>query len=246
MDLRRTAGLAGIISGILFVISLILTFSAGQPPALDEPASKVTQYYEDNKSMLQLNGIIGFITLFLVPIWFVPIYRWIRDRAWARGGAGTTTTTDDDAGAWITLAFGGFIAAGALVGAQTGVATALTMGIEDELGGNDATVTALFDLYNGLGAAFGVVFALYALGLALGARATEYFPSWASPVLLVVTLTSLLSIFGPFTESDFFAILALIAFVLFIVVIIGSSLRLLGGARPSTGTTGTPTTGTTT
>lgn len=252
MDLRRIAGWAGLVSAVLFIISLVLTFSAGAPPALDDPAQKVTQYYQDNRSMLQLNGIIGFSTLFLIPLWFVPIYRWIRDRSWATGAGtpATAATADEEAGTWATIALTGFIATGAIVGVQTGVAGAIASGIEDELGGSDPTVTALFDVYNGLGAAFGVTFALFALGLAFAGKGTAFLPSWASPVLLVLALTSFLSMLGPFTEADFFAILGLVSFVLFIIVVIGSSLRLLGGARPTTGTTTTtgtpPTTGTTT
>ncbi|MFN2588780.1 MAG: hypothetical protein ABR613_11785 [Actinomycetota bacterium] len=184
MNLRRIAGAAGLISAGLFLLTIVLTFSAGRPPALDESAREVSSYYRDNSSMLQLNGVIGFITLFVIPLWFIPLYRWIRDRAWAGGSTGTSDArSDDDSGTWATIALAGFIATGAVSAVQTGVATALAQGIEDELGGNDATVTALFDLYNGLGAAVGALFALFALGLAYAARGTGYLPSWASPVL---------------------------------------------------------------
>ncbi len=246
MDLRRIAGIAGLVTAALFILTIVLTFAAGAPPALDDPAQKVSRYYQDNRSMLQLTGIIGFLTQFTIPLWFIPIYRWIRDRSWSRGatGAASTGTADEEAGTWVTVALAGFIATGAIAAVQTGIATALASGIEDELGGSEPTVTALFDLYNGLSAAIGALVAVFAVGLAFAARGSDFFPSWASPVLLVTTVLSLISIFAPFTEADFLGILGLVAFVLLIVVIIGSSLRLLGGAR--TTTTGTPTTGTTT
>ena len=258
MTLRRIAGLAGLVTAVLFALTIILTFAAGAPPALDDPAPKVSQYYEDNRSMLQLSGILGFLSLFTIALWFIPIYRWIRDRSWAAGGtapgtaAATTTardtataggvagaTAEDDTVGWATIALAEFIATGAVAAVQTAVATAIASGIEDELGGNDATVTALFDFYNALGAAVGVLIALFTVGLAFAARGTDFVPTWASPVLLAVAVLSLLSMLGPFTESDFFAILSLLAFILFIVVLVGSSLRLMGGAGAGRGTTRT-------
>lgn len=242
MDLRRIAGLAGLLASALFILAVILTFAAGQPPALDESAQKVTRYYQDNRSTLQLTGIISFLILFIIPFWFIPIYRWIRDRSWATSaGAGTTPggRAEDETGTWATLALAAFIATGVVNGVQTAVATAVASGIEDELGGNDATVTALFDLYNGLGAAIGPFFALLSVGVALVARGTPLFPNWSTPVLGVAAILILLSTFAPFTEIDFLAILGLIGFLLFIAVIIGSSLRLLGAAGSPTTTTTT-------
>ena len=230
MSLRRIAGIAGLVSAALFILTIVITFAAGAPPALDDSAQKVTSYYEDNRGMLQLNGVLGFLTLFTIPLWFVPLYRWIRDRAWASGGATTgrdDVAANDDEGGWATIALAGFITTGAIAAVQTAVATALAQGIEDELGGNEATVTALFDLYNGLAAAIGPLFALFALALAYAARGTGYLPDWASPVLLVTAALALISTLAPFTESDFIGLLGLLAFILFIVVIIASSLRLM-------------------
>ena len=256
MNLRRLAGAAGLLSAALFVLTIILTFVAGAPPALDDPVQDVASYYEDNQGLLQVNGIIGFITLFTIPLWFIPLYRWIRDRAWAAGGggagasaaatpapAGTTAaaagggTADDDAGVWATVAFGGFIATGAIAATQTGVATALAQSIED-IRGSDEVVVALFDTYNGLGAAIGPVFALFAVGLAFASRGTGLLPNWTRPVLLVAAVLSLISILAPFTESDAIGLLGLLAFVLFIVALIGSSLSLLSAPRSKSAAAG--------
>ncbi len=240
------AGLAGLLSAALFLLTIILTFVAGAPPALDDPVQDVANYYEDNQGLLQVNAILGFITLITFPIWFVPLYRWIRDRAWAAGGtgpgasaaatttatpgstavAGTAGTAQDDAGVWATIAFGSFIATGAVAAIQGGVATALAQSIED-IRGSDEVVLALFDTYNGLSAALSPLFALFAIALALAARGTDLLPNWTRPVLLVAAVLALVSMLAPFTESDALGLLGLVGFVLFIIVVAGSSLSLL-------------------
>lgn len=260
MNLRRLAGLAGLVSAALFVLTIVLTFVAGAPPALDDPVNKVASYYEDNRGLLQVNGILGFITLFTIPVWFIPLYRWIRDRAWIAGDAGARVTpagastaasggsaaaagrggagADDDAGVWATIAFGAFIATGAVAAVQGGIATALAQSIED-IRGSDEVVLALFDAYNGLSAGLSPLFALFAVGLAFASRGTGLVPEWCRPVLLVAAVLGLISILAPFTESDVLGLAGLLSFVLFIVVVIASSLALLrpaattGGATPA-------------
>ena len=241
MNLRRVAAVAGLVSAGLFLLTIIITFAAGAPPALDDPAKDVASYYEDNQSLLQINGAIALVGTALIALWFVPIYRWIRDRGWvARDRAATGATAPaagDDAGTWATIALAAFIATGAVVAVQGAIGVGLAQSIEDTRG-SDEVVTALFDAFNGLGAAIGPLFALYLFALALSSRGTGYLPNWTIPVLYLASALSLITVLAPQTESDALGIAGLAAFALFIVVIAASSLTLM---RPDAGTRSTTT-----
>lgn len=235
MNLRRVAAVAALVTAALFLLSIILTFAAGTPPALDDSARKVAAYYEDNQGLLQLNAVITYVSIGLIALWFVPIYRWIRDRAWVAGDAGTAArpAAGDESGTWATIALTGFIATGAVAAAQTGVGGALAQSIEDTRG-SDEVVTALFDTFNGLGSAIGPLFALFLAALAMSSRGSGYLPGWTSPVLLVAAGASLISMLAPITESDAVALVGLFAFLLFIVVLAASGLTLLRSAAGET------------
>jgi hypothetical protein len=225
MNLRRIAAIAGLVSALIFLLTIIITFAAGAPPGLDDSAGEVATYYEDNQGLFQLSSVITFVGFFTVPLWFIPIYRWIRDRAWISGEA-TRPAAADEAGTWATIAFGSFLVTGAIASVQTGITAALVQSIEDTRGSQEV-VTALFDSINSLAAGVGAAFALFLIALAMAARGTDYLPSWASPVLLIAGLLSIISIFAPITEVDVLALAGLLAFALFIIIIGSSSIRLL-------------------
>ncbi|HEX2121531.1 MAG TPA: hypothetical protein VHL59_07805, partial [Thermoanaerobaculia bacterium] len=98
-DYGRIAGAAGIVSGVLLILLVILTFAGGAPPALDESGQGVINYYQDNEGLSKLGGILGFIALATVPVWFIGIYNALRDR----GTVATGTAGSSDTLAWPRL-----------------------------------------------------------------------------------------------------------------------------------------------
>jgi hypothetical protein len=213
-DYGRIAAMFGFITVGLFVLSIIVTFVGGAPPALDASAREIVKYYSDNEGLAKLGGIIGFLALGTVAVFFLGVYSALRDRA-------TAATS-----AWPRLSLTAFIVSGAFVGVQGAAALAIALGVKDDFGGTPAIAGALFDLYNALAAVVAVVLAVFlaATGVAL-ARAGGY-PRWWSTLLYVGALFSLVSFLAPFTEIDALAYLGLIAFIIFTIWIAAASMAL--------------------
>lgn len=216
-DYGRIAGMFGIITGVLVVLAIVITFAGGAPPALDDPAQKVINYYQNNEGLAKLGGIIGFLILGTAPIWFLGVYSALRDRG--------TAASD----AWPRLGLTAFIVTGAFAGTQGAVALSIALGAKDEFQGAPPVAGALFDIYNGLGAAIAIAFGLYflATGVAL-ARAGGY-PAWWSQMLYVAAVASFISFLAPFTEIDVLALLGLIPFIIFGIFAAASGMAMQRG-----------------
>ncbi|MDQ4065720.1 MAG: hypothetical protein M3161_06705, partial [Actinomycetota bacterium] len=220
-DYGRIAGAAGIVSGVLLILLVILTFAGGAPPALDDPAQDVISYYQDNEGLSKLGGILGFIALLTVPVWFIGIYNALRDRGTATtGGVGTTAAADGVA--WPRLGLVALIVTGALVAVQGSAALALGLGATDEFQGAPAVAGALFDLYNALGAAIAITFGLFLLAIGVALQRSGGYPNWWASLLYVGALASFISFFAPFFEADALAYFGLIPILILAVFALAS------------------------
>ena len=241
-DYGRIAGAAGIVSGVLLILLVILTFAGGAPPALDDPARDVITYYQDNEGLSKLGGILGFIALLTVPVWFIGIYSALRDRAAATSGVAGTAAADTVA--WPRLGLVALIVTGALVPVQGAAALALSLGAKDEFQGAAPVAGALFDLYNALSAPIAIVFGLFLLAIGVALQRSGGYPNWWATLLYVGALASFISFFAPFLEADALAYFGLIPVLILAVFALASGMAI---NRPgTTGTTGTTTTTTTT
>ena len=208
-DYGRLAGTFGILSAVLIAVSIIVSFASGAPPALDDPAQKVLNYYKGNEGIVKLGGFLGFLALGTVPIWFLGVYSALRDR-------GTAASES-----WPRLSLVSLIVTGAFVGAQGAVVLALGLGASDEFEGSPGVAGALFDLYNALGAAIAIVFTVFLIATGVALARTGAYPNWWSTLLYVGGVASLISFLAPFTEMDvlaFFGLLAILTLIVFAAV----------------------------
>ena len=220
-DYGRLAGMFGVLTAVLILILIIITFAGGAPPALDAPSQEVINYYQENEGLSKLGGILGFIVLATAAIWFLGVYSVLRDR-------GTAALE-----AWPRLGLTGFIVTGALVGTQGAVALGIALGAKDEFQGAPPVAGALFDLYNGLGAAIGVVFGLFLLATGISLARAGGYPAWWSQMLYVAAIASFISFLAPFTEQDAFALIGLLPLVLFGVFAAVSGMAMQRGTAAS-------------
>jgi hypothetical protein len=219
MDYQRIAATSGLISAALLLVFIVTFFAGGAPPALDDPAQKVLNYYQDNRSLSYITAAIGFILLGLIPIFFLGVYALLRD------------ALAPNLQVWPRLSLVALIVTGAFVGVQGSAAFALALGAKDEFGGSPPVAGALFDLYNALAAAIAVVFAVFLLAVGVAQDRAAGYPKWWSQMLYIGAAASLISFLAPFTNSDFLAILGLLPVILFAVWIAVASLAMQRGTR---------------
>jgi hypothetical protein len=211
-DYARIAAAAGLLLGVLVLISIIITFAGGAPPALDASAQKVINYYQDNEGLAKLGAVVGFLILGLAPIFYLGLYGRLRDRGAATGAATASSASD---ASWPRLGLVAFIAAGAVVAVQGSSALALALGAKDEFQGAPGVAGSLFDLYNALGAALAILFAVFLIATGVSLARSGGFPTWLTPLLYVGGVASLVSFLAPFTEVDAFAFIGIIPYICF-------------------------------
>jgi hypothetical protein len=219
MEYRRLAAGAGLVSAALLLVLIVTFFAGGAPPALDDPAQKVLNYYKDNRSLSLFSGFIGFILLGTIPIFFLGVYALMRD-----GLAATLQT-------WPRLALVALIVTGAFVGVQGSAAFALALGAKDEFGGSPPSAGVLFDLYNALGAAIAITFAVFLFAVGYATARSAGYPKWWSQMLYVGAAASIVSFLAPFFNSDVLAYFGLIPIIAFAVWIAVASLAMQRGVR---------------
>jgi len=202
-DYRRIAATFGLVTAVLILLLIVLTFAGGTPPAIDSPSQEVLRYYQDNEGLAKIGSIIGFLILVTAPLFFLGVYSMLR----GRGSANEET--------WPRVSLTAFIVTGAVVGTQGAVGLALALGAKDEFDGAPAVAGGLFDLYNGLGAVIGVVFGLYLIATAVSLQRAGGYPAWWSTLLYVAGAASFLSFLTPYTEVEALALIGIIPILLF-------------------------------
>lgn len=202
-DYGRIAGMFGIITAVLVLLLIVITFAGGAPPALDDPAQKVINYYQENEGLAKLGGIIGFLILGTVPVWFLGVYSILRDRA------------TEASASWPRVGLVALIVTGAFAGTQGAVALAIALGAKDEFQGAPPVAGALFDIYNALGAAIAIAFTVFFAATGIALARTGGYPAWWSQMLYLAAIASFVAFFAPFTGTDAIALLGLLAFLIF-------------------------------
>lgn len=229
-DFRRTAGLAGVVSAVLLVITLVATFAQGAPPALDASSQGLAKYFSNNEGLAKVAAFFGMLPILTLPVWFV---------GWYLSFRGSDTSIGDlVSGAWARVALIAFIALGAFSTVQGAATFAIVLGIKDEFDGQPAVAGALFDLYNalGVGSALAMTLLLWAAATCHG-DARDRGPSWLKTALYAGTILALVSFFAPFLEIDALAFAGLFAFLVFIAWVAVTGLSLLKPGAATTNTT---------
>jgi hypothetical protein len=213
----------GASAGIVAAVLLILGFAFGPseaPPGFHDSAREVQEFILDNHGKLQAQVALGFATIFAFTWFLGAVFYRLRP---AEPAARLSVAA---------LAGGVLLAVGAVLGT---VGQAATVYHADTLDPN--TVRALWDL-----SIFGFVFFLAGFAVlagatgVLGVRAAAL-PGWlgaysllAAGYAFVVGLVGSFSETGAFSPSD--GALGLIAFLLFILWLLGMGIVLFRKPRP--------------
>lgn len=159
---RRTAGMAGIATGMLLVIAFVVP---GAPPAPDDPLGDITSFFADKHNALRLSLVLislagaGFLVFLGVMVALIR----------SREGA-----------------FAPYATVAALTGAATIIAVTVTLsafiGAAYRAGpdGNEQAVRALFDFSNALGTVVNATGAVAMTAASLAVRRFRLLPGWAA------------------------------------------------------------------
>ncbi|GEM_PF-959473 len=208
----------GAIGGIVFVVLVVVsTFIAPGPPKASDPVEKITTYFTDHRSAILLSGYLGSLALIPVIVFIAALYALLRDAEGLSGG----------------LALASF--GSALI---TGVFATMTGVLNSVLAftGRDADAATIRGLYNldqmaGTFIWFPLVAWLLFASLVMLRMAGGYrWVGWLGMLEAIVGLLSGASL----ARSGFFAlggILGLIAFLIFAVWVLATSILMLMRTR---------------
>ncbi len=207
---QKLAGAAGI---LFVVLTLVSAFIVSPPPSADESPAKFLEYFDDNRTVLLVQMIIGFIAAIPAVLFLSGFWNLVRGEE-AEGGIFATT------------ALVGFVLAGAVVLVATGWIGALGYlgdgnGLDE---GNARTLSLLGSVL--CNSAIFAGFATFEGGSALVLLNGSAFPKWLGWAGLVVSLLGLLGMFSigregffaPFGPASFLAFLSFSAYVVLVSI----------------------------
>lgn len=210
------------LGGVAFVVLSVLgTFIAGSPPAADDSAGEIAEWFSDNTGAIQASQFINGLSLIALTWWAGSLFRKL---ARAEDGRPRLSVV-----AIVGLVFGGVfaMAAGAIQSA-----TALRI---DELGEGSQVFYSLSIVCLST-SGFGVVTALSAIN-ALSLR-TKVLPQWITYVGLLAAVLMLIGTIGSASDAGAFMVFAIMGFLVWAVWILGVSYELW--KHPTTASSPTP------
>ena len=210
------------LGGVAFVVlSVVGTFIAGSPPAADDSATEIAEWFSDNSGAIQAAQFINGLGLIALTWWAGSLFRKL---ARAEDGRPRLSVV-----AIVGLIFGGVfaMAAGAIQSA-----TALRI---DELGEGSQIFYSLSIVCIST-AGFGIVTSLGAIN-ALSLR-TKVFPQWITYIGLLAAVLMLIGTIGTASDSGAFLVFGILGFLVWSIWILGVSYELW--KHPTTATASTP------
>ncbi len=195
-DWKKIAGIAGVLTVILFVVSFSMFGSA---PSLDAPAGEVREYFADTGDrILFANWLVAVAIAFVFMVF-------------ASGLRGLLGSADaDDRGLWSRASFAGAVALAALGGAGSvfwGVASLSTETLSDEILVAAHHMDALL-----FGAAMPMLFALILAPASLVIVRTRVLWAWLGWFGLATALINVIGALWPL-EGDNEGFLGLLSFI---------------------------------
>lgn len=208
----------GAISGIVFVILvLVATFVAPTPPKASDSVEKITAYFVDHRGAILFSGYLSGLSLIPVVIFIATLYTTLRE---AEGAPGSLALS----------AYGSALITGVFAVAASLLTSTLAFTGRD---GDAATMRALFNLYQMATTFIWFPLIVWMLTTALVMLRMPGAYRWVAWLGLLGVIVGLLT--GASTaRNGFFAlggILGLIAFLIFAVWILATSIIMLVQAR---------------
>src|SRR5438128_2705389 len=207
------------LGGVLFVVlALVGTFIAGEPPAADDSAKKVVEFFRDHDNAIRAAQYLSVASF--VPLLFWLGSLWSRMRR-AEGGHPRLAVT-----AGIGAAVG-VSAAGVSFALVSAIALSLH---EKTLDPGGARTLYLLSLTLLGPAAFGILTLVLATSV-LSLR-TRVFPTWVAALGLVDSLLWIAGALALVSTQNAFGFLGLVAFLAWAVWIVATSVLMYRGSEP--------------
>jgi hypothetical protein len=192
----------GAAAGVLFVILLLVGgFIAGSPPAPDDSAREIHEFYRDNDTALKVGSYLNGLAIFPFLIFLGSVWSRVR-------GAG------DEMRRVATILAGGAVIAVAMASVGTAITATTAIRIR-ELAPEGAK---FFFTLSGVATsmtAFAV--AVFVGAVAVAAARARAFPSWLGPAGAVLTVAWLVAGLGVATEATGIGLFGFIVFLLWLV-----------------------------
>ena len=198
------------LGGVAFVVlSVVGSFIAGSPPAPDDPAAEITEWFVDNPGAIQTSQFLNGLALIALIWWAGSLFR---KMSRAEGGRPRLSV----------VAIVGFVFAGvfALMSGAVMSATALRI---DEIG-DSAQVFYTLSMVMLATSAFGLVSALGAVS-ALSLR-TKMLPQWLTYLGWLVALLMVVGSIASATDEAAFGFFGFAGFLIWAIWILGVSYEM--------------------
>jgi hypothetical protein len=198
------------LGGVVFVVlSVVATFLAGSPPAADDSATEIAEWFSDNAGAIQLAQFLTGLSVIALSWWAGSLFRrMVR----AEDGRPRLSVV-----AIVGLVFGGVfaLACGAIQSA-----TALRI---DELGEGSQIFWTISTVMIST-AGFGIVTSLAAIN-ALSLR-TKMLPQWVTYIGLLAAVLMLIGSIGSASDAGALMVFAILGFLVWAIWILGVSYEL--------------------
>jgi hypothetical protein len=184
---RRTAGIAGIATGLLLLVAFVVP---GAPPAPDDPLRDITSFFADKHNTLRVSMVLISLAAASFLVFLGVVVAMIRSREGV---------------------FAPYASVAALTGAATIIAVTVTLsafiGAAYRAGpdGNDQAVRALFDFSNELGTVVNATGAVAMATASLAVRRFRVLPGWAATTGLVAAALTAIGELGLLADKGAFA-----------------------------------------
>ena len=161
----------GPLTGVLFVVVLIVAFAVGgEPPAADDGASEVVDWYVDNKDSAIASAIVGTLAALLL-VFFANHLR----RVFADAGATTVSAT--------------VLVGGAIVAIAAALDATITLAIAESVDDIDPTaVQGLQALWDNDFLPFALGIEVFLISVGIAVLTTRALPVWLGWVPLALAL----------------------------------------------------------
>jgi hypothetical protein len=208
------------LAGVLFVVAAVVgAFVAGEPPAADDSARKVVDYFHDHDTAIRAAQYVNAAA-------FVPLLFWLGS-LWAR----MRRSEGGQARLAVTAGFGaalGLISAGV----SFALISAISLSVpEKTLGPAVARTLYLFSLTLLGAAAFGLLTLVLAVSI-LSLR-TRMFPAWVAVLGFVDTVLWIVGALALVSTRGALGFLGLLAFLVWLVWILATSVLMYRGSEPA-------------
>lgn len=203
MSNRQIAGWSAV---AFAVIMLIGTFVAGMPPATSDPVREVAEYYSDNQDMLLFGNILNTLAGVFFLLFVSGLYLRLRP------------TNQSDGEPWALLGLLGAVFTGvAAIAGQVAASVAILRGDE---GPGISNIFHDLSVQGYTLTGFGIAVMVFGFGLAMArAKLGPAWLSWFSEAVAVLGLVGASSAGSSSELWSFFGFAALIAFLVWLVVV---------------------------